>query len=365
MKRPAFQFYPGDWKTNANLRRCSWAARGVWIEIMGLMHDSDTYGVLYWPLKEIAQAVGCPVALVREIADKGVMRGSDRGAVEGFIYTPRSGRQDGEPVELVPASTGPIWYSSRMVRDEYVRSRLGVGSRFGSAKNGDENGDKPAPEPSPTRRKGEGQGGVKSDGASSSSSSSVSTSKPSKLPLEPPGAGADGDPPGDDFGAVCAAAGLVPTARKLAAERAIFEGWTAGWPWLDVGRDIVPLIGAELRRRKGPTSSLERFARVVTDAKARAVAAAAVKGACGAVDHSGEGGAEAEFRRAVGMVLSEGERRCSVDLCRLEARPGVMVLWAKSAFAAEHLGNQFGAQIRAVGKGQGVAVVIEVERGEG
>jgi hypothetical protein len=29
MKRPAFQFYPSDWRNNANLRRCSPAARGV------------------------------------------------------------------------------------------------------------------------------------------------------------------------------------------------------------------------------------------------------------------------------------------------------------------------------------------------
>lgn len=130
MKRPSFQFYPADWRNNANLRRCSWEARGVWIEVMGLLHDSDTYGVLRWPLKEIAQALGAPVKLIQELATKGVMKGSDSSECEPFIYTPRSGRKDGDPVLLVPAQPGPIWYSSRMVKDEYVRSIRGDTSRF-------------------------------------------------------------------------------------------------------------------------------------------------------------------------------------------------------------------------------------------
>lgn len=131
MKRPSFQFYPGDWQRNANLRRCSPAARGVWMDIMCLMHDSDEYGVLRWPLKEIAQAAGAAISNVRELVDKAVLKGIDKGTCEPFVYTPRSGRKDGEPVPLVPAQPGPIWYSSRMVKDEYVRTIRGESSRFG------------------------------------------------------------------------------------------------------------------------------------------------------------------------------------------------------------------------------------------
>jgi hypothetical protein len=130
VKRPSFQFYPADWRNNANLRRCTWEARGVWVEVMGLLHDSDTYGVLRWPLKEIAQALGAPLKLVQELATKDVMKGCNSGECAPFIYTPRSGRKDGEPVLLVPSQAGPIWYSSRMVRDEYVRSIRGDSSRF-------------------------------------------------------------------------------------------------------------------------------------------------------------------------------------------------------------------------------------------
>lgn len=131
MRRPSFQFYPADWRNNANLRRCSWEARGVWIEVMGLMHDSDVYGVLRWPLKEIAQALGAPLKIVQELASKGVMKGKDKGLIEAYVYTPRTGRSDGEPKVLVASQDGPVWYSSRMVKDEHLRSVRGEQTRFG------------------------------------------------------------------------------------------------------------------------------------------------------------------------------------------------------------------------------------------
>lgn len=166
MKRPSFQFYPADWRNNAKLRRCSWAARGVWIELMGLMHDSDEYGLLRWPLKQIAQALGCPVKLLNELVDCGVLYGCAQGKCEPFIYTPRSGRKNGEPVELVAAQAGPVWYSPRMVRDEYVRANAGASTRFRAPSQPPE----PAPEHSPSHREGEDE----SDGSSSTSSSSTS-----------------------------------------------------------------------------------------------------------------------------------------------------------------------------------------------
>lgn len=156
-KRPSFQFYPGDWKSNANLRRCSPAARGVWMDVLGVLHDSDEYGVVRWPLKELARAAGAAMPHVKELVEKFVLKGSD-SLIEAFIYTPRSGRRDGAPVTLIPAQQGPIWFSSRMVKDEYVRLVRGEGgkdTRFGA--------DNDASNTSPKPGKG--------DGASSSSSS--------------------------------------------------------------------------------------------------------------------------------------------------------------------------------------------------
>ncbi|MFH5926428.1 hypothetical protein [Roseomonas xinghualingensis] len=40
------KFWPKDWRADAALRSCSLAARGLWIEMIGLMHDADPYGHL-------------------------------------------------------------------------------------------------------------------------------------------------------------------------------------------------------------------------------------------------------------------------------------------------------------------------------
>lgn len=133
MKRPSFQFYPCDWTSDLKLRRCSPAARGVWLDVLCAFHDSDDgYGMLRWPLKDIANTIGASPALLRELVDKGVLRGSDKNVDEALIYIPRSGRKDGTPVTLVGIQAGPLWYSKRMVVDEYVRTIRGESSRFGA-----------------------------------------------------------------------------------------------------------------------------------------------------------------------------------------------------------------------------------------
>lgn len=171
MRRPSFQFYPADWTGNSNLRRCSHAEKGVWLEIMCLMHDQEEYGVLRWSLKEVAQAVGCTVNVLKGLCTKGVLKGDDKRLNQPFVYTPRSGRKDGDSVTLVAAQDGPIWYSSRMVKDEYVRTIRGESSRFGE-------GGKPAPKTAPKPPFG--------DGSSSSSSSSPTGSVPDGTGGEPP-----------------------------------------------------------------------------------------------------------------------------------------------------------------------------------
>lgn len=163
MRRPSFQFYPADWLGNTNLRRCSHAEKGLWIDILCLMHDSEDYGVLRWPLKDIASAISCKERDLQALIAKGVLKGGDRQIREPFIYVPRSGRRDGPPVILIAAQDGPLWYSSRMVRDEYVRKQRGQASRFGDESSGAPMGasmDSPKP--------------PFGDGSSSSSSSSSS-----------------------------------------------------------------------------------------------------------------------------------------------------------------------------------------------
>lgn len=176
MKRPAFQFYPADWRKDANLRRCSPAARGVWMDVLCVLHDSDEYGIVRWPLKELASAAGASIAHLKELAEKRVIKGGDKGAVEALIYTPRHGRRDGEPVTLIPAQDGPLWFSARFVRDEYVRTVRGESSRFGADK-----GDAPKDAPKPPF----GDGSSTSSSSSPSGNSSDAYASGGKPPMSP------------------------------------------------------------------------------------------------------------------------------------------------------------------------------------
>ncbi len=46
MNRPAFQFYPADWRKDLGLQACSMAAKGLWIDLLCIMHESENYGFL-------------------------------------------------------------------------------------------------------------------------------------------------------------------------------------------------------------------------------------------------------------------------------------------------------------------------------
>jgi hypothetical protein len=179
LKRPAIQFYPGDWKINGNLRRCSWGARGVWIEIMGMFHDSDEYGVLRWPLKEIAQSLGAPKALLTELVEKTVLKGIDKGSCTEFVFRAKHAGKLGDPVVLIPEQAGPIWFSSRMVTDEYKRKAAGANTRFGSPSQRE--GD------APSHGDGDNQGGHLADGMGYGSSTTTSSSlKPKPISVDTP-----------------------------------------------------------------------------------------------------------------------------------------------------------------------------------
>jgi len=134
-KRPYMPLYYSDLRSNANWRRSSWEAKGVWTEVMGLMHDSDEYGILRWPLKDIAEAIGAPIKILKELINKGVLKGVDT-LVEKVSFSTSISQKNSSPVEvnLIENQVGPLWFSSRMVRDEYVRQKKAVhGSK--SAKN--------------------------------------------------------------------------------------------------------------------------------------------------------------------------------------------------------------------------------------
>jgi len=45
-KLPAIQFYPGDWRKDVGVQSLNFHDRGVWFEILMLMHESEVRGKL-------------------------------------------------------------------------------------------------------------------------------------------------------------------------------------------------------------------------------------------------------------------------------------------------------------------------------
>jgi hypothetical protein len=112
MKRPSFQFYPGDWLNDAALRTCSVAARGLWIEMLCLMHQGSDYGYLkvnHTPILPVnlARISGATldetIRFLEELAAAGVYAQDDAGCI----------------------------YSRRMIRDEEVRKKRANGGVLG------------------------------------------------------------------------------------------------------------------------------------------------------------------------------------------------------------------------------------------
>lgn len=116
MKRPAFQFYPADWRKEPTLSACSLAARGLWIELVCIAHESEEYGHLSINGKamtpqQLARMVGesptTTVKLIAELEAAGVFSRDERGIV----------------------------FSRRMVKDERIRNVRAESGRLGGNPN--------------------------------------------------------------------------------------------------------------------------------------------------------------------------------------------------------------------------------------
>lgn len=116
MKRPAFQFYPADWRKDPALSTCSLAARGLWVELMCVMHEAEIYGVLSingtpMTIQQIARTVGESTSvvakLIKELSDAGVFSTNESGCI----------------------------FSRRMVRDEQLRNVRADAGRLGGNPN--------------------------------------------------------------------------------------------------------------------------------------------------------------------------------------------------------------------------------------
>lgn len=59
MKRPAIMFYTGDWMKDPHLAMCSPATRGIWIDMICLMHENSESGRLAGDLGGLSRACRC------------------------------------------------------------------------------------------------------------------------------------------------------------------------------------------------------------------------------------------------------------------------------------------------------------------
>lgn len=93
------KFYPSDWRADPMLRVCSIGARGLWMEMLSLMHESERYGHLLVNGKpptdrQFSALVAVPhdllVELLSELEDAGVFS-RDRN---GSIYSRRMIRDE-------------------------------------------------------------------------------------------------------------------------------------------------------------------------------------------------------------------------------------------------------------------------------
>lgn len=111
-KRPSFQFYPPDWRRDQSLRLCSMGARGLWIEMMCLMHEGEPYG----HLTDLGQPMSAEAL--------GRLVGESATAVKRWLA-----ELDARAV-FSRTDTGVI-YCRRMVRDEAVRQARAAGGSSG------------------------------------------------------------------------------------------------------------------------------------------------------------------------------------------------------------------------------------------
>lgn len=93
-RAPWLKWYPSDWRADPKLRMCSLAARGLWIEMLGYMHEADPYGHLIIsgvvPTdEELSVLVGAPVAMVRKGKEELEAKGVYSRTPDGVLYSRR------------------------------------------------------------------------------------------------------------------------------------------------------------------------------------------------------------------------------------------------------------------------------------
>jgi hypothetical protein len=95
MSPPWMKFYPTDWRGDQGLRAVSLAARGLWIEMLMIMHEGDPYGYLVLGTRPVStdvlsRMVGTsPLEIEQLIAELETAGVFNRTEKSGVIYSRR------------------------------------------------------------------------------------------------------------------------------------------------------------------------------------------------------------------------------------------------------------------------------------
>lgn len=90
MSAPWMKFFPSDWRADPALRMCSIGARGLWMEMLCVMHEATPRGALVINGKalaprQIAALAGCALdeaeAMIAELEDAGVFSRESDGTI--------------------------------------------------------------------------------------------------------------------------------------------------------------------------------------------------------------------------------------------------------------------------------------------
>lgn len=247
--RPSFQLYPGDWRRDVNVQTRSLAARGLWFEMLCLMHDGEPVGHLAIggkaiSPKQLARLVGAPIRevklLLQELTEADVYSVNDQGLI----------------------------FSRRMVRDEQRRLQARENGRRGGNpqlippdKDGVNPPDKAGSNQSANQKP--------TPSSSSSSSSSASKKKEDSVPSERPAA---------------------PTPKNVIFTQGVQLIMAAG-----VGEDQARSFVGKLAKEHGDALALEVVAAAIQESPAdpRAWLTMAAKQRAGGANGNGHFGGEA------------------------------------------------------------------------
>jgi hypothetical protein len=97
--QPWMKFFPSDWRSDPRLRMCSLGARGLWMEMLMLMHEAEPYGHLL---------VGGVAPSNQQLA---VLAGATPDLIPALL-------SELETADVFSRNAKGVIYSRRMTRDE-------------------------------------------------------------------------------------------------------------------------------------------------------------------------------------------------------------------------------------------------------